>query len=429
MKLTSIFLSEGKMKIYRYEPSFSEKKRGEVRPPLAPGVSWVQFGEESVLYEDEPQETKADVTPSRGARMPRREENVAREQMYVVVQNGRLFQQDHPEIPVLHDRGRFLLVKIDPEKARTLTDKHETCYGLVPLEENHVVFESRQPPATRAPVPEIQAVVNKLERAKFDSNLTKLASFPTRHSTSAGFIDAATWARTRLKDMGYTTRSQTITVDGGKSRNIIAEKLGKGTGARQIVIVTAHLDSINLAGGPTATAPGADDNGSGSAGLLEIARVFQDQSSMHDLRLILFGGEEQGLFGSKHYVAAISKAEKARIRSVVNMDMIGSLNSPSRTVLIEGSPLSQTVISGLSKAAATYTQLKVETSLTPFASDHVPFINAQIPAVLTIEGADNANGNIHSEKDTLATIDPEIALDILRMNVAFVAEEIGSQST
>jgi hypothetical protein len=414
------------VKIYKYEPSFSEKKRGDVRPPLAPGVSWVQFGEESVLYQDEPPETKAAAPPSRGARMPRREENVTREQMYVVVQNGRLFQQHHPEIPILHDRGRFLLVKIDPEKARTLTDKHETCYGLVPLEENHVVFESRQPPAARAPVPEIQAVVNKIEGANLDSSLTKLASFPTRHSTSAGFIDAATWARMQLKDMGYTTRLQTITVDSGKSRNIIAEKFGKGSGARQLVIVTAHLDSINLAGGPTAAAPGADDNGSGSAGLLEIARVFQDHSSVHDLRFILFGGEEQGLFGSKHYVAGISKAEKARIRSVVNMDMIGASNSTSRSVLIEGSPFSKTVITGLSKAAATYTQLKVETSLTPFASDHVPFINAQIPAVLTIEGADNANGNIHSEHDTRDTIDLEIALEILRMNVAFVAEQIGS---
>jgi Zn-dependent M28 family amino/carboxypeptidase len=110
------------------------------------------------------------------------------------------------------------------------------------------------------------------------------------------------------------------------------------------------------------------------------------------------------------------------------MDMIGALNSSTRSVLIEGSPLSKAVINGLSNAAATYTQLKVETSLTPFASDHVPFINAQIPAVLTIEGADNTNSNIHSESDTLDKIDSEIALEILRMNVAFVAEQIGNSN-
>jgi Zn-dependent M28 family amino/carboxypeptidase len=356
--------------------------------------------------------------------MPRREEQVGKDQLYVVVQNGRLFQQHNPDVPVLHDRGRFLLVKLDPDQARALSKKHETCYGIVPLEENQVVFNSREAPATRAPVPAIQKVVNKLDRARFDSTLTKLASFPTRHSTSTAFTEAATWARTQLNNMNYTTRLQTVAVNGGKSRNIIAEKIGSGSEARQVVIVTAHLDSINLAGGPTASAPGADDNGSGSAGVLEIARVLQDQAAKHDLRLILFGGEEQGLFGSKHYVGSLSFAEKKRIRAVVNMDMVGVSNQTTRSVLIEGAQLSQTVITGLSKAAGTYTQLTVETSLNPFASDHVPFINAGIPAVLTIEGADSANVNIHSAKDTLDKIDSELALEILRMNLAFVTEQI-----
>jgi Zn-dependent M28 family amino/carboxypeptidase len=107
------------------------------------------------------------------------------------------------------------------------------------------------------------------------------------------------------------------------------------------------------------------------------------------------------------------------------MDMIGSFNSDKRSVLLEGAPLSQTLINNFSQAASTYTQLSVETSLNPFASDHVPFINAQIPAVLTIEGADNTNDNIHSAKDTLDKIDYEIAVEILRMNVAFVATELG----
>ena len=411
------------MKIYTHKASLTEKRRGEVRPPLAPGVSWVQFGEETLLYHEEP-EAKPLATSSRGARMPRRDEEVSREQMYIVIQNGRLFQQHNPDVPILHDRGRFLLVKIDPKKARTLAQKHETCYGLVPLEDNQVVFESRQPAATRAPTPAIQKVVNKIDRANFDSKLNKLSSFITRHSTSTTFIEAATWAQTQLKNMGYVTRLQTVAVNNGKSRNIIADRPGKGSGVRKVVIVTAHLDSINLAGGPAASAPGADDNGSGSAGVLEIGRVLQDHSSLHDLRLILFGGEEQGLFGSKHYVASISKAEKKRIRAVVNMDMIGVSNTSTRSVLIEGSPISKTVIADLSKAAATYTQLKVETSLTPFASDHVPFINAQVPAVLTIEGADSTNESIHSANDTLDKIDSEIALEILRMNVAFVAEQL-----
>ena len=225
--------------------------------------------------------------------------------------------------------------------------------------------------------------------------------------------------------MNYKTRLQKVEVNGGASRNIIADKIGSGSGPRAVVIVTAHLDSINLAGGASAPAPGADDNGTGSAGLLEIARAFENHRSVDDLRLILFGGEEQGLFGSKRYVASLSASERARIRAVVNMDMIGALNSPSRSVLLEGAPLSQTVINKLSQAATDYTGLTIETSLNPFASDHVPFINGGIPAVLTIEGADNANGDIHSARDTIEKINYDLALEILRLNIGFVAGEIG----
>jgi Zn-dependent M28 family amino/carboxypeptidase len=182
---------------------------------------------------------------------------------------------------------------------------------------------------------------------------------------------------------------------------------------------------VNLKGGPAASAPGADDNGSGSAGVLEIALAFAKHRGVHDLRLILFGGEEQGLFGSNQYVASLKPAERARIRSVVNMDMISNLNSEAKTVLLEGAPLSQRIIDGLAAAAATYTGLTVETSLNPFASDHVPFINAKVPAVLTIEGADSANGDIHSANDTMDKLEFGLALEIVRMNIGFLASEVG----
>ena len=205
------------------------------------------------------------------------------------------------------------------------------------------------------------------------------------------------------------------------SRNLIADRVGSGPEPRAVVVVTAHLDSINIDGGPAAPAPGADDNGSGSAGLLSIAGIFAEHPAEADLRLILFGGEEEGLFGSLQYVAGLPPAERSRISAVLNMDMIGSLNTPPPTVLLEGGAVSQPVIDGLAEAAASYTSLVVQTSLNPFNSDHVPFIDAGIPAVLTIEGADGANDRVHSERDTMEFVDESLPVEILRMNVAFLA--------
>jgi hypothetical protein len=375
-----------------------------------------------LAYSDQEQESGI---AGRGVRVPSREEPVSKEQLHVVVQNGRLFQQHHPDATVIHDRGRFLLVKLDPELGRELERKHETCYGVMPLSEDQVVFDEPARTAARAPVAFIQNLADQPKRENLEANLEKLVSFSTRHSTSSEYSDASAWTRKQLTEMGYKTRMQTIAVNGGKSRNIVADKRGSGSGKRNIVIATAHLDSINLQGGPSAPAPGADDNGSGSAGILEIARAFQSHNGVHDLRLILFGGEEQGLFGSRHYVATLPAAQRGKIRAVINMDMIGRLNSPSRSVLLEGAALSQSVIDGLSQSAATYTELVVETSLNPFASDHVPFIRAGIPAVLTIEGSDNTNGDVHSSKDTIDKISYDFAIEILRMNIAFLGSEIG----
>lgn len=68
----------------------------------------------------------------------------------------------------------------------------------------------------------------------------------------------------------------------------------------------------------------------------------------------------------------------------------------------------------------------MQTSLHPFNSDHVPFIELGVPAVLTIEGADGANGNIHGPGDTLDHLQPELALEILRMHLAYVVETLGA---
>jgi Zn-dependent M28 family amino/carboxypeptidase len=193
------------------------------------------------------------------------------------------------------------------------------------------------------------------------------------------------------------------------------------------VMATAHLDSVNLEGSPNSPAPGADDNASGSAAVLEMAEALRDHRSEHDLRLVLFGGEEQGLHGSRNYVNALDSGARDRIAAVINMDMIGRRNTPEPTVLLEGAELSQSLINTLTEAASTYTPLQVQTSLNAFNSDHVPFIDAGIPALLTIEGTDSANNDIHTGSDVVATLDFSLMTKILRMNVAACAMQLEVQ--
>ena len=208
------------------------------------------------------------------------------------------------------------------------------------------------------------------------------------------------------------------------SANLMARLPGSTTPPR--FLVTAHLDSINQAGGPTASAPGADDNGSGSAGVLEMAHVLASAGAAADVLFVLFGGEEQGLFGSRQFVAAGQGFNAGAVAAVVNMDMIGSDNTvdqpgvPQFAVLIEGAEVSRSVVEKMSASAAAYTGLDVAVSFEPHDSDHVPFIDAGLPALLTIEGEDSVNTAIHSANDTIDRVKPALAVEILKMNLATI---------
>ncbi len=336
----------------------------------------------------------------------------------VVTQVGRSFQHEHPEVEVLADHGRYLVVAAAEVPAGT----DHTCWRSSELVPGAVVFE-RAEADPEVPDPQVAALLATLSRTDYDAVLARVLAPPTRHSHSTEFVAIATELGEHLTGLGYDVTDEAIVVQGRPSRNVVARKPGTD-GAPELVYVTAHLDSINLAGGPQAPAPGADDNGSGTAGVLELARVLAAKAWRNDLVLILFGGEEQGLFGSTAHVAALDERDRNRVRIVVNMDMIARTNTPDRGVLIEAAPESGPLIDELVAAAATYTGLTVSRSLDPFGSDHLPFIAAGLPALLTIEANDRANADVHTSGDVAATLDTGLALDILRMNLAVLVRHL-----
>ncbi|MEX5263356.1 M20/M25/M40 family metallo-hydrolase [Kocuria sp. CPCC 205231] len=384
------------------------------------GAAWTRLGH-TLLVTGAP----AQLERTAAGRAPAERIGVPAARLHLVIQNGRQFQQAHPGVPVLIDRGRYLVVDLDPAEAGRFvepSERHLPCFGVRPLPADTVVFEQRPPaPARARGATEPMAAVS---HDAFAADLRALAGLRTRHSASPEFGTVLDWAEGVLSGLGFATRTQTVALHGGSTQNLVAERPGRG-GDGRAVLVTAHLDSINVRDGAGAPAPGADDNGSGAAGVLAVAGALRDHPGARDLRLVLFGGEEQGLFGSRHYVAELDQAARERIHSVVNMDMIASRNTPAATVLLEGAAVSQAVLEELAAAAQAHTGLTVQTSLLPFNSDHVPFLDAGIPAVLTIEGADGANDRIHTAGDTLEHVDHDLALEILRMNVAYLVQALG----
>lgn len=100
-------------------------------------------------------------------------------------------------------------------------------------------------------------------------------------------------------------------------QNVIAEKTGVNDD--NVVMAGAHLDSVQAG-------PGINDNGSGSAALLELAQNISKLEPQNTIRLAWWGAEEAGLIGSEEYVAGLSQEEKDRIALYLNFDMVASPN-------------------------------------------------------------------------------------------------------
>jgi Zn-dependent M28 family amino/carboxypeptidase len=121
-----------------------------------------------------------------------------------------------------------------------------------------------------------------------------------------------------LVPSGLVMRLKTDTVRGiATSSNVIAET--PGGNANNVVVVGAHLDSVN-------SGPGIQDNGSGSAAILEVAEQMAKVKPRNKVRFAWWGAEESGLVGSTYYVNNLSPEDQAKISLYLNFDMIGSPN-------------------------------------------------------------------------------------------------------
>lgn len=172
-------------------------------------------------------------------------------------------------------------------------------------------------PAVAAPSPDLSI-------ANVTSHLQQLQSIATanggnRATGRPGYKASLDWVRARLDAVGYTTQVQQFSTSSGTSYNLVADWPGGDPG--HVVMTGAHLDSV-------AAGPGINDNGTGSAAVLEAALAWaaSGNTPRNHLRFAWWGAEEQGLLGSNHYMRNLPTADKDRIDLYMNFDMVGSPN-------------------------------------------------------------------------------------------------------
>ncbi|MGC5225017.1 M28 family peptidase [Micromonospora sp. DT81.3] len=192
-----------------------------------------------------------------------------------------------------------------------------------------------------------------------------------------------------LAEAGSTARVQIAEPGSRPQKNVIAELPGRN--ANNIVMAGAHLDSVR-------EGPGINDNGSGSATLLEVAQTFSKLKPQNTIRLAWWGAEEDGLVGSSEYVLGLSQAERDRIGLYLNFDMTGSPNyiytvydaDQSGFVAPEGVPIPEGSVQIENLFEGYFSTLRVPYDDAEFSgrSDYQAFIEAGIPSGGLFTGAE-----------------------------------------
>ncbi|MFI0544551.1 M28 family metallopeptidase [Streptomyces sp. RP5T] len=225
-----------------------------------------------------------------------------------------------------------------------------------------------------AAAPDIPVANVKAHLAQLQSIAT--ANGGNRAHGRTGYKASLDYVKAKLDAAGFTTTTQQFTSSGRTGYNLIADWPGGDT--NQVVMSGSHLDSVTAGAG-------INDNGSGSAAVLETALAVS-RAGFHPtkhLRFAWWGAEELGMVGSRYYVNSLSTANRSRISGYLNFDMIGSPN-PGYFVYDDDPAIEKTF-------KTYYAGIGVPTEIETEGdgrSDHAPFKNAGVPVGGLFSGAD-----------------------------------------
>ena len=314
-----------------------------------------------------------------------------------------------------------------------------------------VVVEDTQPI-------DIQELVNQVDTTRLWNDLTMLEGIRHRTAGAAHLAEVQTSIETHFANLNLEVEIQDIPEGNYVGKNIIGTLRGKSA-SKDFYVLDGHYDSVN-------DTPGADDNASAVAGVMEAARILSNYGFEHTIRFIGFDLEENGLKGSLAYIEKVNIAPDD-FKGMINFEMIGYFDDapnsqnypgafqasfPEAYALIEAddfrgnfivnagainlTPLQDTFFS----VAQTYVpELKViNLTATNFSdlpnqallrSDHAPFWFTGRPAIMLTDGAEFRNPNYHTPNDLKETLDLEFMSNVVKAAIATLAELAGIKNS
>lgn len=259
---------------------------------------------------------------------------------------------------------------------------------------------------------QVERVVDQVSQSSYRHFLDDLLY--THYGHNRGFGAEHDLARDNIynhfRSLGLRTTLEPFTYSGRTYYNVVAIHPGT-VRPNEIYIVGAHMDSVNN--------PGADDDGSGTAGVMEAARVLSNHFFEATITFIAFDREEQGLIGSQAYV---QRHRNDNIQGMIQLDMI-AWNSGANIAQIFGRSASNAVKQALANAITRYGN-----GIQPVirgawdASDHAPFEWAGFKAALLFET--DGNPYYHTQWDSVDTpnyINYVYATNLTRSAVGYLA--------
>jgi leucyl aminopeptidase len=272
---------------------------------------------------------------------------------------------------------------------------------------------------------EAAQLISQLNPDEMWGYLSTLSSSQDRYANSDSGVKTATWFKENIEKIAAQSGRKDVSVQLIKTGNAykqpsVVVKVGNST--EPAVVVGGHMDTLQ---GWFGNMPGADDDGSGSVTVLEVAKTIlaSNMQFKRPIYFIWYSAEEEGLIGSQ-YVVAEFKKNKIPVAEVLHMDMTGFENKNDPTLWLIKDYTNPELTAFLETLINTYVKQPVKYTQCGYAcSDHATWTQNGFKSAIAFEsefGKDNPK--IHTAEDTMSMLSLTHMMDYAKLATAFTVE-------